>query len=271
MYSPDSSSSSVTLALQPMSLGKLLDRSLKLTPHLFSQKWVTLLVMAVLSSMSALNDLVDPGSLGSIRDPEALKAGLHTLSIIGSAGSGILGLYLSIVITRLAAQKLKYGRIDKKQRKPVTLRLLFKLFLFYMGYGAGVGLFLILLIWPGIKFALSRFIGSFILIIEDTSTNEAFERSKQLMKPEPWYKLSKPKIRLTGIFLVLQLMNMLVLASGAAALLGMLGLPIIFFGSILGAFLLCFNSAVFASFYFDLVARYEGSDIRDAVGSPNLS
>lgn len=121
-------------------------------------------------------------------------------------------------------------------------------------YGFGIGIGLILLVFPGIWVAVTYFAGMAAAMVEGTGASDSLERSKELTKGS--------KLRIFGIFVVSYLVYLIAaafLGGIAGAIFGLTAGTLI--GTLLLACIYPFIAVLATLLYFDLRIRREGLDL----------
>ena len=267
--------------LRPMRIGEILDRSMRLVKRIFPGMLPVFLVLSLLRV------------LGS---SERMKEHPVALGIVGLT-SLIVSIPLSYVVTFIASdlwlnRACSVGGAFRRCRLRHYLRtfavgLIIMVLPFTLAVTAASLAFPLLGVIPGvlvsvialvvtIVFAVNRMLAYYIVLVEDASVGMSLRRSKFLMTQSPWYSLSGPAIRVSGLLLITTLVAIAIgaLANGslaAAVAGGSLYLEpakalLVFFGSLLQSGVLLFSTSAIVGFYYDLRVRYEAFDLSEGGG-----
>ncbi len=245
-------SSEVKLA--PMSIGKIMDRALRLTPVVFGQLFFFYaLYSAVTVAMSLPFITNNPGA----------TIGVLVLGFIFGVMAYFALMYVSAAYW--LGGTMTTSQAISKISGSIILRCLW-LFI-VTGFIAFLGFLLFII--PGVIYSINRCLAPYILIVEDTSVDEAIKKSKYLMTRGKWYSLSGPYMRVTAIFIVVFVISLTAsgIQIGAAAVLAgsefasKLSAIINFAAQLLQHFAGTVNCLCYVGLFYDLCARYEGSDL----------
>ncbi len=246
-------------AVQPMRIGQLLDRALRLTPGVF-QKFIILFVIQALC--------VAVSQMPAYEVNMAIRG-------VGSLVQMVLSFYLMVAMPLLAARHWKGEKVSLSAlRKDISFSLIFRVFGLLLRVGLVTGLLMILLVIPGIIYFVNRILAIYILIIEKTSISDSLKKSKKLMLGEKWYRSGSPWMRVTGLLLLIMVVSIfasvptigatLLIAQGTDVI-PLLLLGALFLGSFIQLFVQTFGSLAYVGFYNDLLARYEATDILSGI------
>lgn len=242
---------------EPKSIGKILDGGLKFLPILAKQLLLLLVIVTVLQTLQNLQRIF-PG-------------GAYTDIIVIASFIIAIPFYLYLYFAQiLLASNAWLGKEVSLQaiKKRIKFSLVWRLLLLTLRIMLITALGLLLLVIPGIVYAINRILSYYVLIIEDCSVSEALNKSKFLMTQGRWYQLSSPPMRITGLYLIVMMISLIAsLFVGGGAAMGLLGFASILSTAILaiGVFIAnvagIFNFLCMVGFYHDLCARYEGADL----------
>ena len=248
-------------AVEPMTVGTILDRSLRLLPGVFGKVLVLYLCLGLLG---VLGQIPATGLKGNM---QAAFSMAHTIVAI----IRVLLQYYLVIATTLIAHETWHGRNVSlgEVNERVSFGLGWRLFRLYVRVGVGTILWAFLFIVPGIVYAFNRILAHYILVIENTSIGYAIDKSKSLMSQEPWYRLSGPTMRISGVALLLLMVGMFSgVMVGGASYMNARGIYsreltcLLLFLSLLVAHVVAVYSYIcYLGFYHDLCARYEGKDL----------
>lgn len=245
--------------MEPMTVGRIVDRSLRLTPKLFKSLMVIALVVATLDGIDFFVEMAFSENATLVIASKVLSIGNRYLSAVLYILMMLFSAKLWVGETPTIAnckEQIRFGRI----LKGVFLSFYVSLLSFF---GA------ILFIIPGVIFFLNRALAHPVFYLEGQNFSGALERSKFLMKQVPWYKGSSPVARLSLLF------GIQIFTTGVAAMAivltpfwmkaGGLGVTIQAISALLGGlvlqFLTMFATLSIVGFYLDLKVRYEGEDL----------
>lgn len=239
---------------QPMRIGEILDRSLQLLRKMLPEALYPLLIIA------GGNTLVQYGfNHANSMDTVAVSF----LALLAIAVVTWLFYMSCIFLASDFWQNRKTGIREAYSR--VTIGLAVRSILLSLRIGAVTFLLLLLLIIPGIVYAVNRLLAYYIFFLEDTTIHESLQRSKFLMTQGKWYSLSSPLMRVSGLLLITMLISFAVGAVGEMSALhfgstagSAASLVVHFVSQFLQGSLYLFNMLVMVGFYYDLRARYEG-------------
>ena len=241
-----------------MRIGQIIDRSLRLLPSVFGPlaAWYVLL--------SAIT--VAP-------DYEVIYSS-NLLYIIAMIGQIVLSFILYFTVTIFASDLwLNKESSPKAASARITLSLVGRSIVLALRITVMTIAGILCLIFPGLIYALNRLIAGYILIIEDTSVDYALKQSKYLMTRGKWYRFDSPMMRLSGIGIILIIL-FLILFSIGGGLVSVSGFEtwdssfaslFKFVVQFIGQIVSVFSDICFVGFYYDLKARYEGSDLVTAL------
>lgn len=244
---------------KPMSFGRILDRALRLTPGVMLKIIIPLTATGVISLTFGITGQLDQNS------KDLLVRSLISCALLP------LQWYLlaAVMIIGIDAWQKKDSSLISAAKR-LGLSKFMKLAFLYATIAVRSLLYTLLLVIPGIIYSLNRALAPYIFLIEDCSYSEAMSKSKNLMCKEKWYSLRGPYTKVTAIFILMYLAN--VLFAGIALtltlylshtssihLLGYKLLNLIQF--LLNVTTSIFVSLCFTGLYYDLSARYEGKDI----------
>lgn len=247
------------VTLQPMRIGEILDRSLKLTPTVFK----SLLILYVILSVCQVTQQL----------PEVKN--MPVVLLVSIVGSMFFGYYVFLAGTLLSAEHWSGNPVGLDGVRPkITFSLAWRVFLVSLTVVCGTMLWGILLVIPGLVYMLYRILAYYIVVVEDTTPGLAIEKSKFLMSQGIWYKSSSPIARVSAVSLILILAGFAAgavlggantwLAEDAAGGLAVAG--ILFVTTMATHFITVFSYICYVGFYYDLRARYEGADLVSSLG-----
>lgn len=254
------SHNSITVPQGPKSIGKILDVSFKFLPTMVKQ--VLLLVVLISAFQTIQNSetlILLTGGIG------------YLIAVIGSS----LGSFYLFVVQAIIASDAWLGKeisfSNAKQR--IRVATFFKIIALSLRITVITLLGLLLLVIPGIVYAVNRVLSYYILLIEDCTISEALEKSKFLMTQGKWYRFDSPVMRITGLWLILIIIaiggGVLVGAGSAlphfASVSGAIATLVIALGCLVTNVVTVYNATCFVGFYHDLRARYEGADLLTSI------
>ena len=241
-------------ALPPLSIGELLDRALQLLKPAVLRTWVLILLAALLN-------------VGTF----VLQAyNYESISLLPAIASFVIYIYLFFVSVYMASA-LWCGSDASlhRARSRIHWRRIFRFFglSLWMSFIAMLGF--LLLIIPGVVYLMNRCLAVYVLLLEQPAVFQSLRKSKLLMTRAPWYALSGPLMRVFGLSIVLWTMLafsmilqgifQLVAYAGGVYFAAGVGVQLVT-GVIAGAIQI-FSQIAYVGFYYDLRARYEGSDL----------
>ena len=245
--------------LEPMSIGSILDRAVRLTPGLFDK---LMIAFGCLAAASVVINFPDVASFSIL------------LTVLLGIFIWLFGFCISVVTMAMAAEHWHGRKITLREgMQRLSVSMLFR----FIGLSIRVGIItmlgLLLFIVPGVIYAINRILSWYILVVEDTSIDEAVQKSKFLMTRDRWYSLSGPYMRVTAIFIVVFIVSMIagMLTAGSMALLisdgyvQMAGAVVQFVTLMIQYLAQALSALCYVGLYYDLRARYEGADILDDV------
>jgi hypothetical protein len=246
----------------PMTIGQILDRSFKLLPGLVRPFLPVLVISCILTSTQLFG-------ASEMQHGEQLKPGAGPVLNVGAALLNLpFAIYRFFAPLMLASEHWRGNLIPAKGlARRITFGLLMRTLGLSIVVAWGTIFGFILLIIPGIIFALNRILAFYVLVNESTTTGDAMKRSKKLMSAEPWYTSSGPKMRVSAIMIlgfilaIFPQIGLQVLVLGIAGLSPVLNAGLFFCGTVLAAIVKIFNMLCYTGFYFDLRARYEALDL----------
>lgn len=247
--------------MEPMKLGELLDRSIRLSPAVYKRLFLLFFVVAALSVVGQLPQLD-----GSENPVLAILAAGSVLV------SSLMGFYVMIVSVFLSAEywlgNTSITREEVKQK--ATFKLALRILGLFFVVTAGTIFWSLFFLIPGIIYMIRRILALYILVYEDLTVKESIAKSKEIMKLGKWYKSTSPIFRVS----VIGLLSMFFAFVATAGVLGVmyleasssnLGLATTFFLMLIATLLQqlfgVFSYVAYAGVYFDARARFEGSDI----------
>jgi hypothetical protein len=248
--------------IEPMAVGQILDRSLRLTPKLFLKlsPWYAVLA-ALVSGMT-------------------LFSSRKEVYLVVPFFIGVIGLSFALFfIVILLSREHWFGRVEagvSDITSEINVGMVFRSFgLFIWVLVAGL-LWMLLFIIPGIVYYYNRILSYYILVLEDEGVRASLSKSKWLMTRGKWYHSSSPIMRITGILLVHMFVNIIfsVFSQGGGAALGMSGdfagetvlvFVFVFISTFLSYLTGLFAGISMVGFYYDLCARYEGADLLSSI------
>jgi hypothetical protein len=248
---------------EPMGIGQILDRSLRLTPGIFVKLSIWYLGLAGLTT----------GGVYLLASREFAK-------VLSGVGCLFVAIILSIPLYFLVVLLSKehwFGNTDAgvfDVASGISFRLAFRAIGLFIWVGFFTFLWSMLLIIPGLIYMFNRALSFYILVIDDTGVLESVDKSKFLMTRERWWKRRSPALRLSGIFLVHFLVSLVFnfLSQGAGHLFAQPGdltstvaLSVQFFSTFASYFAGLFAGISMIGFYYDLCTRYEGADILSSI------
>lgn len=258
MQKPSNPSSASLESIQPMTLGRLLDRALKLLPGVFMKFLPFYIVLCVLGVIQQVAE--GSGNMGLV--------GVAALVQI------VVGFPLFFGVIFMASDKwLGKESTGLQCIRRMNLGLVLRSIWLGIRVTVVTMLGLILLVIPGVVYAVNRILAFYVLLIENASVNDSLTKSKALMTSETWYKMSSPIMRFTGMTILFMVVG------GFAAVL--LGVASVVEGEVFGVFSLvifavitlvsqlvtAFTYICYVGFYYDLRVRYEGSDVMSGLES----
>ena len=190
-------------ALQPMRIGQIMDRSLRLSKELLPKLIVLYVIMAAMqTAVQILPDM----QLGDPFTASILVVGVSILQII-------FGFALFLCVTFITAEHWLGNQLSVMDAfRRISFGLILRFIWLSIRIGFCMMFFLMLLIVPGIVYFVNRFLSYYVLLLEDTSTGDALRRSKTIMRHNPgkaWYSPSSPAMRLSGLMLILMLLQLI--------------------------------------------------------------
>ncbi len=246
--------------LEPMKLGELLDRSLRLSPLVFKRLFLLFFIVATLSVVA---------QLPQFQDSETVS--MQLLASSSALVSSLMGFYLMLVAVLLSAEywlgNKEVTREEVKER--VTIKLAARVFGLTIVVSFGTLFWLLFLVIPGIIYMLRRVLAFYILIVEDMTVKESIQKSKQIMKMGKWYKSNSPIFRISVIGLLSMILGMIAAAGivggvyigASSSELGLATFTVVLLATLLQQLFGVFTYVAYAGVYFDARARFEGSDI----------
>lgn len=253
------------MSQEPKSIGKILDGGFKFLPKLAKELLPLLLLVTALQTLQNSSNTL--GSLG-------LDASVLGIVILASYIIAIpFQIYLYFAQILLASNAwLEKDASLQAVKKRIKFSMLWRVIGLSLRVTVITLLGLLLLIIPGIVYAVNRVLSYYILIIEDCSIKEALDKSKFLMTQGKWYQLSSPVMRLTGLWLIIMMVSLIGgLFVGGGAALGAMGfasiisLTALAIGVFVAVIAGLFNLLCFVGFYHDLCARYQGADLMSQI------
>lgn len=246
---------------EPKSIGKILDGSFKFLPILAKQLLPFILIVTVLQTLQNSRGMFPSEGIASI--------------IVIAAYVIAIPLYFYLYFAQIfLASNAWLGKEVSRQaiKKRIKFSMLWRLLLLSLRVFVITCLGLLLLIIPGIVYALNRILSYYILIIEDCSVKEALDKSKFLMTQGRWYQLNSPPMRITGLYFIVMLVSLIAgifvgggAAMGALGFAGILSTIILAIGVFVSNVAGIFNFLCMVGFYHDLCARYEGADLMSQI------
>lgn len=249
------------MSQEPKSIGKILDGSFKFLPTLIKELLPILLIVTTLQTIQNSHNTL--GGLGL----DSAVLGIIILASYVITIPFYIYLYFAQI---LLASNAWLGKDASLQvvKKRIKFSMLWRLIGLSLRITVITCLGLLLLIIPGIVYAVNRILAYYILIIEDCSITDALNKSKFLMTQGKWYQLSSPVMRITGLWFIVMMVSVIAgLLVGGGAALGTIGVAniisivILALGVFISQVAGIFNFLCFVGFYHDLCARYEGADL----------
>ena len=235
---------------EPMTIGGIIDRALRISPVLFLHALVPFSVIAALTVAAELPSVVAvPG-----------------LAVACTILSTIINFFVSITAMKMAGHYWNGERTSFRQATSgISLGFAFRFFCLGIAIGLGMIARLLLLIIPGLVYALNRSLAPYIMLLEDAPISEALRKSKALITKKSFANY----MRLSAIFFVVLIISVVgsslqegVRPALADTIVGRKFAAVVQFAAVLIVlFSQAFNYLCYAGLYFDLTARYEGVDL----------
>ena len=244
-----------------MRVGMILDRSIELLPKIINRT-LLLFILLIAVFQTGLQFLYTE------TQGETLLL-YYPLALI----RWVIVSYLHIVFVFLARDAwLAEGISFQSAHKRTSFVLILKLFFLEVMIVLVAGLWAILLLIPGIIYAVNRILAPQAMILENLTMRAALRRSKRLMTAEPFYALRGPFARasgLTTITIIVALLPTMIVASitnvdattSAGVAFTGVNAVLLYVSNSVTFICTCFTTTALVGLYFDLRARHEGYDL----------
>ena len=242
------------LPTEPMSIGKILDLSIRNFIRCFKPTIPLILLLIVINSIAVLTQVgleSQPAVAGTVRLVLAIPS---------------LYISMSLLVLMCGLTREQSMRVD--QAMAIALRLFPRMILFYILLGLATFVGLILLIIPGIILTVSLVLGQYALVLEDLGPMDALKRSHSLVWGGNWGKTAAVLTVVALIYIAVMVivtlaLGLLTFAAGPDAM----TITSVLFSQVISAVLAPFAISTGLVLFQELRLRKEGSDLEMAIDS----
>lgn len=282
--------------LEPLRVGEILDRSFRLLPRVWKPLLTPILLLSLFSAFIQLLNSISQSSAYSF-DGGLLSIAMKVIPVIATIILGFISTYIFYLLIDICSDAWLGKNVNlRKSLDNLTFKKVLKLLL--LGFSIMLTIGIITSVLMVTYVLLSFILGSVskylswlplfflvpivlvfsaklgmafhVCLLEGKENRESMKKSYKLMtapKSIPWYSLSHPLLRWSGIYIVVLLISLLPNAifpaiggamSGFGLLVTILSFPVFFISAFLGYLATIYSSLAYIGLYYDLRVRYEG-------------